>query len=112
VRYPERRVPRYFKTTAVVNAPSAHGPFVGSPDPAFSEESAPSEWWRLYASAQLDELVTADAVDEICVTLAPKLVAHQPVGLRRRPSQLPMPIMLRLEHALTYDDYVFLKYRR
>jgi riboflavin biosynthesis pyrimidine reductase len=60
----------------------------------------------------LDELVTADAVDEICVTLAPKLVAHQPVGLRRPPSQLPIPTMLRLEHALTYGDYVFLKYRR
>ena len=60
----------------------------------------------------LDELVDADAVDEICVTLAPKLVAHQPVGLRRRPSQLPMPTMLRLEHALTCDDYVFLKYCR
>jgi riboflavin biosynthesis pyrimidine reductase len=60
----------------------------------------------------LDELVDADAVDEICVTLAPKLVAHQPVGPRRRASQLPMPTMLRLEHVLTYDDYVFLKYRR
>jgi riboflavin biosynthesis pyrimidine reductase len=60
----------------------------------------------------LDELVTADAVDEICVTLAPKLVAHQPVGLRRPPSQLPIPTMLRLEHALNYGDYVFLKYRR
>jgi riboflavin biosynthesis pyrimidine reductase len=60
----------------------------------------------------LDELVTADAVDEICVTLAPKLVAHQPVGLRRPPSPLPMPTMLRLEHALTYGDYMFLKYRR
>ena len=59
----------------------------------------------------LDELVTADAVDEICVTLAPKLVAHQPVGLRRPPSQLPIPTMLRLEHALNYGDYVFLKYR-
>lgn len=60
----------------------------------------------------LDELVNADAVDEICVTLAPKLVAHQPVGLRRRPSPLSMPTMLRLEHALTYQDYVFLKYCR
>src|SRR5579859_2903045 len=45
--------------SAVVKAPTAHGPFVSSSDPAFSEELAPSEWWRLYASAQLDELVTA-----------------------------------------------------
>jgi riboflavin biosynthesis pyrimidine reductase len=60
----------------------------------------------------LDELVDADAVDEICVTLAPKLGGHQPVGLGRRPSPLVLPTALRLEHALTYDDYVFLKYRR
>jgi len=48
--------------SAVANAPSAHGSFVSSSDPAFSEELAPSEWWRLYASAQLDELVTAALV--------------------------------------------------
>jgi outer membrane protein, multidrug efflux system len=35
---------------------------VSSPDPAFSDELAPSEWWRLYDSAQLDELVTAALV--------------------------------------------------
>src|SRR5882762_4843220 len=48
--------------SAVVSAPAAHGPFVSSSDPAFSVEPAPSEWWRLYASAQLDELVTAALV--------------------------------------------------
>ncbi len=48
--------------SAVVNAPAAHGPFVSSSDPAFSEDLAPSEWWRLYDSAQLDELVTAALV--------------------------------------------------
>ena len=47
---------------SVVNAPAAHGPFVSSSDPAFSEEIAPSEWWRLYDSAQLDVLVTAALV--------------------------------------------------
>src|ERR1700730_9292160 len=44
--------------SAVVNAPAAHGPFVSSSDPAFSNEQAPSQWWRLYTSAQLDELVS------------------------------------------------------
>lgn len=60
----------------------------------------------------LDELVEADAVDEICVTLAPKLAASQPVGHRPLPSPLPAPVTMRLEHALVCDHYVFLKYRR
>ncbi len=59
----------------------------------------------------LDELVTADAVAEICVTLAPRLAANQPVG-RRLPSRLPVPVTMRLEHALVYDDYLYLKYGR
>src|SRR3984893_13489841 len=48
--------------SAVVNAPAVHGPLVSSSDPAFSAELAPSEWWRLYTSAQLDDLVTAALV--------------------------------------------------
>lgn len=60
----------------------------------------------------LDELVDADAVDEICVTMAPKLAASQPFGQRRPPSRLPVPATLQLAHALTHDDYVFLRYRR
>lgn len=60
----------------------------------------------------LDELVNADAVDELCVTMAPKLAAGQPMGQRRQPSQLPVPATLRLAHALNHDDYVFLRYRR
>lgn len=60
----------------------------------------------------LDELVDADAVVEICVTLAPQLPASQPVGHRLQPSRLPVPVALRLEHALVYDDHLFLKYRR
>jgi riboflavin biosynthesis pyrimidine reductase len=60
----------------------------------------------------LDELVEADAVDEICVTLAPKLAASQPIRRGMRSSVLPVPIGMRLEHALVHDDYVFLKYRR
>ncbi len=59
----------------------------------------------------LDELVDADAITEICVTLAPKLAGGQPVGLRR-PARLSVPAAMRLEHALAHDDYLFLKYRR
>ncbi|OBK50609.1 pyrimidine reductase family protein [Mycobacterium sp. 1081908.1] len=59
----------------------------------------------------LDELVEADAVAEICVTLAPKLAGSQPVGTRRA-ARLPVPVEMRLEHALACDDYVYLKYRR
>jgi riboflavin biosynthesis pyrimidine reductase len=60
----------------------------------------------------LDELVEADAVEEVCVTLAPKLAASQPAGVPRRPSRLPLPAVLRLKHALVHDDYLFLKYCR
>lgn len=61
----------------------------------------------------LDELVESDTVEEICVTLAPKLAARQPMGQRPQPpSRLPAPTALRLEHALVYDDYLFTKYRR
>ncbi len=60
----------------------------------------------------LDALVEADAVAEICVTLAPKLAASQPLGQRLQPSRLPAPVTMRLEHALVCDDYLFLKYRR
>lgn len=60
----------------------------------------------------LDELVHSDVVDEICVTLAPKLAANQPTGRRPEPSRLPVPTTLCLEHALVCDDYLFTKYRR
>jgi riboflavin biosynthesis pyrimidine reductase len=59
----------------------------------------------------LDELVETDAVAEICVTVAPKLAGSQPVGTRR-PSRLPVPAEMRLEHALECDGYLFLRYRR
>jgi multidrug efflux system outer membrane protein len=42
---------------AVVNAPTANGPFIGTGDPAFSPEPSTGAWWRLYESAPLDELV-------------------------------------------------------
>lgn len=60
----------------------------------------------------LDELVEADAVTEICVTLAPKLAASQPVGHRTHPARLPTPVTMQLEHAFVCDGYLYLKYRR
>jgi riboflavin biosynthesis pyrimidine reductase len=59
----------------------------------------------------LDELVEAGAVDEICVTLAPKLAASQPVGHRLQ-SRLSVPVDMQLGHALVHEDYLFLKYHR
>ncbi|WP_145013202.1 pyrimidine reductase family protein [Mycobacterium marseillense] len=60
----------------------------------------------------LDELVEADAVTELCVTLAPRLAASQPVGYRVHPARLTAPVTMRLAHALVCDDYLFLKYKR
>jgi riboflavin biosynthesis pyrimidine reductase len=60
----------------------------------------------------LDELVEADAVTELCVTLAPRLAASQPVGYRVHPARLTAPVTMRLAHALVCDDYLFLKYNR
>ncbi len=59
----------------------------------------------------LDELVDADTVAEICVTLAPILAASQPVG-HRLPARLPAPVTMALDHALVCDHYLYLKYRR
>jgi riboflavin biosynthesis pyrimidine reductase len=60
----------------------------------------------------LDEMVQAGVVDEICVTIAPKLAASQPVRSGAQSSRLPVPVGMKLDHVLVHDDYVFLKYRR
>ncbi|CAN3130488.1 pyrimidine reductase family protein [Mycobacterium sp. smrl_JER01] len=60
----------------------------------------------------LDELVVADLVDELCVTLAPRLAGHQQIG-RGAPAGLPAPRGLRLGHLLVgADDYLYLRYQR
>lgn len=60
----------------------------------------------------LDELVENDLVDELCVTLAPRLAGSQPLG-RGTPAGIAEPTALRLGHALIApDDYVYLKYQR
>ncbi|BBZ08493.1 hypothetical protein MDOR_26620 [Mycolicibacterium doricum] len=58
----------------------------------------------------LDELVAADAVDEICVTLSPTLAGVQDVGHGR--GALTSPLRMSLDHALTHADYLYLKYSR
>lgn len=60
----------------------------------------------------LDELVEADAVDEICVTIAPKLAANQPIRTNPQSSPLHKPTDVRLDHVLIHQGYVFLKYSR
>ena len=59
----------------------------------------------------LDQLVDADVVDEICVTIAPVLGGSQPVGHRTQ-SRQPAPASLALRHALLCDSYIFLRYSR
>lgn len=58
----------------------------------------------------LDDLVAADLVDELCVTLAPKLAGTQPVGDGDR--LLTAPRALRLRHVVSHDDFLYVKYCR
>ena len=59
----------------------------------------------------LAELVTADLLDELCLTLAPVLVAGAGVRILRGP---PVPELVRLPLAsvLEEDGYLFLRYAR
>lgn len=60
----------------------------------------------------LDELVALDLVDELCVTLAPRLAGSQPVG-SGAPSAIAAPTALRLGRVLVgADGYLFLTYHR
>ncbi|MGE0219017.1 MAG: pyrimidine reductase family protein [Mycolicibacterium sp.] len=60
----------------------------------------------------LDELVGADLIDELCVTLAPRLAGCQPLG-RAVPTGIPSPAALRLAQVLIGpEDYLYLRYVR
>src|SRR5260370_9085297 len=78
---------------AVLNTPAAHGPFVSSSDPAFSGPRAPRQWWRLYDSPQLDELVSAALLANPHLRLAPSnlersvALPQQPRPPRQPPAQ-------------------------
>lgn len=62
--------------------------------------------------ALLGELTEAAVLDEICVTLAPKLAASQPIRDGTAVAPLGVPCGMRLDHVLVHQDYVFLKYSR
>jgi riboflavin biosynthesis pyrimidine reductase len=59
----------------------------------------------------LDEISRAGLLDEICVTIAPRLAGIQPVGVPPGP-RLEFPIEMRLRHALVHEDYLYLRYVR
>jgi len=60
----------------------------------------------------LDQLIECGLVDELCVTLAPRLAGHQPLG-RGRPAALPTPQDMRLQQVVVSDNgYLFLRYRQ
>lgn len=59
----------------------------------------------------LDEITRADLLDEICVTIAPRLAGAQPVGSPPI-HPLTLPVGIQLRHALVHHDYLFLRYSR
>ncbi|CAN5377185.1 pyrimidine reductase family protein [soil metagenome] len=59
----------------------------------------------------LDSLVEDDLVDEICVTIAPRLAGAQPVGTRTQ-ARLEAPTALHIRHVVQHHDYLFLRYGR
>ena len=59
----------------------------------------------------LDELVAGDLVDEMCLTISPTLAATG-VTTRAGAPALAAPHRLTLRHAITIDDYVYLRYTR
>ncbi|WP_328349820.1 pyrimidine reductase family protein [Mycobacterium sp. NBC_00419] len=59
----------------------------------------------------LDELVAGDLVDEMCLTVSPTLAASAVTSRSGAPA-LAAPFRLRLQHAITIDDYVYLRYAR
>ncbi|PXW36106.1 UNVERIFIED_CONTAM: riboflavin biosynthesis pyrimidine reductase [Williamsia faeni] len=61
----------------------------------------------------LDALAGDDLVDELCLTVAPKFAGLQEHGQRMRPANpLASPRGLTLAHALSHDDFLFLRYVR
>lgn len=59
----------------------------------------------------LGRLTAAGAVDELCLTVAPRLVAGEASRVTNGP-QLPAPVDLRLESVLEEAGFLFTRYRR
>ena len=60
----------------------------------------------------LDELIAADLVDEMCLTISPTLAGSKPAHHPGAPAIRAQPRRMELCHALTVDDYLYLRYRR
>jgi riboflavin biosynthesis pyrimidine reductase len=60
----------------------------------------------------LDELVLRGLIDEMCVTIAPKLAGTGQSATSAVLPQLPAPKELSLHHVLAHQGYLFLKYGR
>jgi len=59
----------------------------------------------------LHDLVIHDLVDEMCLTVAPRLAGPQPLQSTTGPP-LGAPRTLSLHHVLTHDDFLYLRYGR
>ena len=57
------------------------------------------------------QLVTADLVDELCLTVAPMLVAGDSARIAHGPESVP-PVGLALSRLLEDDGYLFFRYTR
>ena len=58
----------------------------------------------------LGELVLGGLIDEMCVTIAPKLAGTGQSASSNGLPQLPVPQELSLHHVLAHRGYLFLKY--
>jgi len=59
----------------------------------------------------LDELISEDLVDEMCLTVSPTMAGTKSTAHPGAPA-LRAPARFALQHAITVDDYVYLRYRR
>ena len=59
----------------------------------------------------LDELISEDLVDEMCLTVSPTMAGAKPTAHPGAPA-LAAPTRLTLRHAITVEDYVYLRYAR
>ncbi len=57
----------------------------------------------------LAELYTAHKVDELCLTISPRITCGQELSITAGPP-LPQPAGLHLAHILEHDEFLFLRY--
>ncbi|MEV4672421.1 MULTISPECIES: pyrimidine reductase family protein [Actinomadura] len=59
----------------------------------------------------LGQLVAAGLLDELCLTLSPMLLGGNPTRILDAPP-VPVPLELKLAHALQDEEFLFLRYTR